>query len=67
MINRPGLERDLRAVENELRLARTRQAHYHTMDEYALATDVGRVVSGLDLLRETLVTRIQELPDGKKD
>lgn len=61
MMSAPQLQRDVREVENELRLARNRLAHYRTLDEQALATDTARVVAGLELLKHTLTTRILAL------
>lgn len=59
MISLPGLQRDLREVENELRLARNRLAHYETLGEQALATGARRVVEGHERLRTTLTAQIQ--------
>jgi hypothetical protein len=60
-MNAPQLQRDLREVENELRLARNRLAHYNTLGEHELATDCRRVVLGHEQLKETLIARIHEL------
>jgi hypothetical protein len=61
----PALQRDLREVENELRLARNRLAHYTTLGEQELAIDCRRVVLGHEQLRDTLNARIQSLSHGK--
>ena len=58
----PQLQRDLREVENELRFARNRLAHYHTLGEPLLARDAQRVVEGHEQLRATLTATIQALP-----
>lgn len=58
----PQLQRDLREVENELRFARNRLAHYQTLGEHLLARDAQRVVEGHEQLRATLTATIQALP-----
>ena len=58
----PQLQRDLREVENELRFARTRLAHYQTLGEPLLARDAQRVVEGHEQLKTTLTATIQALP-----
>jgi hypothetical protein len=58
MLNLPQLQRDLREVENELRLARNRLQLYETMGEDALAADARRVVEGHEGMRDTLTSRI---------
>jgi len=60
----PQLQRDLREVENELRFARTRLAHYETLAEQELATDCRYVVRGHEQLRDTLTARIQSLTNA---
>lgn len=59
MMALPPLQRDLREVENELRLARLRWQHYLTLDEYELARNSGAVVLALESLRDTLTAHIQ--------
>ena len=58
----PQLQRDLREVENELRLARNRLAHYQTLGEALLARDAQRVVEGHEQLKATLTATILALP-----
>ncbi len=57
----PQLQRDVREVENELRLARNRLRHYETLDEHALAADARRVVEGHEKLIATLTAQISAL------
>lgn len=57
-MNLPQLQRDVREVENELRLARNRLFLYETLAEQELATDCRRVVQGHEQLRDTLTARI---------
>ncbi|MGI4760567.1 MAG: hypothetical protein ACRYF0_07675 [Janthinobacterium lividum] len=58
----PQFQRDLREVENELRLARNRLAHYQLLGEQLLARDTQRVVEGHEQLKVTLTATIQALP-----
>ncbi len=57
----PQLQRDVREVENELRLARNRLQHYETLDEPTLAADARRVVEGHEKLIATLTAQIGAL------
>lgn len=58
-MNLPQLQRDVREVENELRLARNRLQLYETLSEQALAADARRVVEGHEKLIATLTSQIQ--------
>ena len=61
MVSLPTLQRDLREVENELRLSRNRLLFYQTKGDDALAADTQRVVAGHETLLATLATRIHSL------
>lgn len=64
-MNLPQLQRDVREVENELRLARNRLQHYEILDEHALANDARRVVEGHQKLIATLTSHIQVCTNGR--
>ncbi len=54
------LQRDLREVEQALRLARQRWSHYLTLEEHTLASHTHRVVAGLEVLQTTLTARLTD-------
>lgn len=61
-LDRAQLQRELFAVENELRLARTRLQHYQNLGEHELAAEVRRIVVHQELLKDSLTTRLQSSP-----
>lgn len=58
MASLPQLQRDLRQVEDDLRLARARLAYYEARQELALLAEAQRVVAGHEKLHHTLTAQL---------
>lgn len=61
MISLPQLQRDLREVEAQLRLTRSRLSGYEALGEATLAAHTRQVVAGLESTRQALASQAERL------